>query len=102
MKVKIEGVPFEMETACPDSWEVTGNGLAGSAGAATDLFVNPFGGRSVRNAPALLFPVSGDFALAAEVQVDFRATFDAGALLLWHDEDHWAKLCFEFSPQAKG
>jgi regulation of enolase protein 1 (concanavalin A-like superfamily) len=32
------------------------------------------------------------------VRVDFRDTFDAGTLFLWADETHWAKLCFEFSP----
>jgi hypothetical protein len=26
------------------------------------------------------------------------STFDAGVLLLWVDERHWGKLCFEFSP----
>ncbi len=30
--------------------------------------------------------------------MDFTATFDAGVLLLWFDEKHWAKLCFEYSP----
>ena len=45
--------------------------------------------------------VAGDFLLEAEVRVEFAATFDAVVLLLWQDEDHWATLCFEFSPQGK-
>jgi regulation of enolase protein 1 (concanavalin A-like superfamily) len=53
------------------------------------------------NAPALLFPTTRDFLLEADVHVQFRGTFDAGVLLLRQDEDHWAKLCFEFSPQGK-
>lgn len=42
---------------------------------------------------------SGDFGLSARVRVvGPRTTFDAAALGLWRDDDHWAKLCFEFSP----
>ena len=29
------------------------------------------------------------------------AQYDAGVLLLWLDERHWAKFCFEFSPAAE-
>jgi regulation of enolase protein 1 (concanavalin A-like superfamily) len=43
----------------------------------------------------------GDFQLSARVTVDFTATFDAGVLLLWVSERHWAKLCFEFSPAGE-
>ena len=35
------------------------------------------------------------------MSVDFAATFDAGVLLLWVDERHWGKLCFEFSPAGE-
>jgi regulation of enolase protein 1 (concanavalin A-like superfamily) len=99
--MKIAGVPFELETAWPENWQLTGESVAGRAGALTDLFTDPFGSRKVSNAPALLFPVSGDFLLEAAVQVEFTFTFDAGVLLLWQDEDHWAKLCFEFSPKGQ-
>ena len=51
------------------------------------------------NASTLLMPSpNGDWQLSARVTVDFRATFDAGVLLLWLDEKHWAKLCFEYNP----
>jgi regulation of enolase protein 1 (concanavalin A-like superfamily) len=53
------------------------------------------------NAPALLGEPSGDFLLSARVRVDFAATFDAGVLLVRRDERHWAKLCFEYSPQGE-
>jgi hypothetical protein len=33
--------------------------------------------------------------------VDFASTYDAGALLIWADENHWGKLCFEYSPRAQ-
>jgi regulation of enolase protein 1 (concanavalin A-like superfamily) len=42
---------------------------------------------------------AGDFGLSARVRVvGPRTTFDAAVLGLWRDDDHWAKLCFEFSP----
>ena len=57
---------------------------------------------SMLNAATLLgAPPEGDFQLSARVTVDFASTFDAGVLLLWIDERHWGKLCFEFSPAGE-
>jgi len=57
---------------------------------------------SMLNAATLLGDApDGDFQLSARVTVDFAATFDAGVFLLWLDERHWAKLCFEFSPAGE-
>jgi regulation of enolase protein 1 (concanavalin A-like superfamily) len=86
----------------PTRWSVTDqSSLMIEAGAATDLFINPQGGPPVLNAPRLLGEVTGDFQLSTRVAVDFAATFDAGVLLVWRDEDHWAKLCFEYSPRRQ-
>lgn len=42
------------------------------------------------------------FTLQARVEVvGPRTTFDAGVLTIWRDSDHWAKLCFEYSPQGE-
>ena len=54
------------------------------------------------NAATLLgTPPAGDFQLSARVSVDFQTQYDAGVLLLWIDEQHWAKFCFEFSLRRK-
>lgn len=51
------------------------------------------------DATALGFSAPDTFSLSARVRVaGERSTFDAGALVLWADIDHWAKLCFEYSP----
>ncbi|QVQ55129.1 DUF1349 domain-containing protein [Spiractinospora alimapuensis] len=73
------------------------------ATADSDIFVDPAGGVPPRvNAVTLLgSPPDGDFRLSARVGVGFRASFDAGCLLLWIDETHWAKLCLEYSPQGQ-
>jgi regulation of enolase protein 1 (concanavalin A-like superfamily) len=72
------------------------------APAGTDLFTDPAGGAPVANAPRVLHRLpDGDFQLSARVSVDFAQTYDAGVLLAWWDERHWAKLCFERSPQGR-
>jgi uncharacterized protein len=71
------------------------------AGARTDLFVSPAGAPPALNAPALLIDTDGDFLLAATIRAELRATFDAGALLLWRDETTWAKLALERSPEGR-
>lgn len=87
------GTPVESE-ATKDSLRIV-------AGGRTDWFVHPGTGEATLTAPALLGPVSGDFLLRARVQVAFAETFDAGTLVLRHDERTWAKLCFEYSPDAE-
>ncbi len=94
-------LPAQLVTASPESWETTQTGLVGTAGPYSDLFIDPLADRRIQNAPTLLFQVEGDFLLEAEVSPDFAATFDAGILLLWQDEHSWAKLCFEFTPEAQ-
>lgn len=60
------------------------------------------GGTPQHRASMLGFRVDGDFSLSARVRVvGERTTFDAGALALWCDEQHWAKLCFEYSPDGR-
>lgn len=72
-----------------------------TAGPRTDWFVDPSTGESKLDAQAVLEPVEGDFLLGARVEVDFSSTFDAGVVVLRHDERAWAKLCFELSPQSE-
>jgi len=102
-------LPFPSVSAQAGVWrydELTAAVVA-TAPAGTDLYRNPGGedagdAPSKANAPTLLgTPPSGDHQLSAQVSVDFRSTFDAGVLLLWVDEQNWAKLCFEFSPASE-
>ena len=53
-------------------------------------------------ATSLGFEAPDEFTLSARITiVGARTTFDAGALALWSDPDHWAKICFENSPQGE-
>jgi regulation of enolase protein 1 (concanavalin A-like superfamily) len=106
---EIPGVPFPFVPSPAPSWRLDPEAGAVRATAAphTDLFIDPGSGttlnaESLLNAATLLGTAPpGDFQLSARVTVDFAATYDAGVLLLWVDERHWGKLCFEFSPAGE-
>jgi len=85
-------------SGAPGAWYSTGDCLQIGTGADADMSVDPLGaGLPVLSAPRLLTVVDGDVQVRALVRAEFRATGDAGALLVWVDETNWAKLCFEQS-----
>ena len=103
--ITLPGIPLTLSWALPPAgWELTPEGaLSITAGPRTDLFIDPGQAGApapIINAPRLLGRLEGDFQLSARVSVDFRATFDAGVLVVWSDDETWAKLCFEYSPQG--
>jgi regulation of enolase protein 1 (concanavalin A-like superfamily) len=105
----IEGIPMPLQwRGQPTAAQIAGDVVAIGAGPETDWFADPATGALKVSAPALLGSASGDFSLAARVQVAFAATYDAGALVLWRDDRTWAKLCFEYvgfeaqSPSGRG
>ncbi|MFN8445243.1 MAG: DUF1349 domain-containing protein [Caldilineaceae bacterium] len=87
----------------PEEWSSNGHTqLSIRAGKLTDLFIDPAGAVNIDNVPVALFsPPDASFLLSAKVKVEFAATFDAGVLQLRVDQERWAKLCFEFSPQRQ-
>ncbi|WP_265520530.1 DUF1349 domain-containing protein [Oerskovia flava] len=102
----VPGIPVDLRPSPGSSWQVdpAAGALEVTAAPHSDIFVDPGEGDQVTshtllNAVTLLGEApAGDFQLTARVTADFGATFDAGVLLLWLDEKHWAKLCFELSP----
>jgi hypothetical protein len=105
----VSELPFPVAPSHPRVWrrDEQADALIADAPAHTDLYINPAGehsgdAESMLTAATLLgTPPTGDFQLSAQVTVDFSAQFDAGVLLIWVDERHWAKFCFEFSPAAE-
>ena len=102
-------LPFPVAPSHLNVWrrDDQAGAVIADAPAHTDLYINP-GGDSSGDAESMLTaatllgtPPTGDFQLSAQVTVDFAAQFDAGVLLIWIDERHWAKFCFEFSPAAE-
>lgn len=100
--------PFPLTASPNAAWHVDASSgvVTATAPPHTDIFTDPAGAasdiESMLNAATLLgTPPPGDFQFSARVRVDFRSTFDAGVLLLWEDDRHWGKLCFEFSPTGE-
>jgi regulation of enolase protein 1 (concanavalin A-like superfamily) len=86
----------------PRAWNIDSKKvLTISSDPKTDWFVDPFDGTVAKTAPILLFTPGPDYVLSARVTVQFTTKWDAGALMLWGDDHHWAKLSFEFSPEQK-
>jgi regulation of enolase protein 1 (concanavalin A-like superfamily) len=105
--VVVPGLDLAPTPSPGSSWSIAQGILRTTAAPHSDLFVDP-GGDDHVNAESLLNAVTlladlpeGDFQFSARVTVDFVSTFDAGVLLVWFDETHWAKLCFEFSPDRE-
>src|SRR5438477_6668899 len=101
--IVLEAMPMRLHwLAQPASWHADGSTLSIEAGGQTDWFVDPSGtAGSVLSAPALIGDVAGDFVFSSRVAVRFAAAFDAGVLMLYVDEQTWAKLCFEYSPEQE-
>jgi uncharacterized protein len=107
--LNVPGVPFSLTPSAGSAWNIEPGVASISVTAAphTDIFIDPgndvqLNAETMLNAATLLgSPPAGDFQLRARVTVDFASKFDAGALLLWIDQRHWAKLCFEFSPAGE-
>ncbi|MEV4952555.1 DUF1349 domain-containing protein [Paenarthrobacter nitroguajacolicus] len=73
-----------------------------TAAPGVDWTNDSLGGEPQHGATALGFRAPAAFSLSARVLVASpRTTFDAGVLTLWADSEHWAKLCFEYSPQGE-
>lgn len=108
-RIDLPALPFVLVPSHDDVWhrDERGETVTAQAPPRTDLYVNPAGAASadaetLLNAATLLgTPPPGDFQLSAQVEVGFSSQFDAGVLLLWADEQNWAKFCFELSPAAE-
>lgn len=103
LSISIPGLPGTLNWQnTPRSWNIDSkNVLTISSNPKTDWFVDPFDGTVAKSAPILLFTPDPDYVLSAQVTVKFATKWEAGALMLWGDDHHWAKLSLELSPDAK-
>jgi regulation of enolase protein 1 (concanavalin A-like superfamily) len=105
----VPGVTLPLTASPGSTWRVASETRTVSVTAArkSDIFidpgnVDPVNAQTLLNASTLMGELPpGDFQFSGRVAVDFVSTFDAGVLLLWLDERHWGKLCFEFSPDGE-
>jgi len=101
--VTLKAIPGAMRwDNAPADFAVRGDdGLDILSPGQTDWFVSPLDNTARTNSSRLLFDADPGFVLRAKVTVDFRAKWDAGVLLVYQDEAHWAKLCLENSVYDK-
>jgi uncharacterized protein len=80
----------------PMKWEpLPEGGIRVSVPAKADYFRDPAGAMVNDNAPFLYQTVTGDFVAQAHVRPAFISTYDSGVIMVRHDEQNWAKVCFE-------
>lgn len=80
----------------PIKWEaLPGGAMRVHVPAQADYFRNPAGTTVKDDAPYLWRNVMGDFIARAHVRPAHTHTYDAGALMVRHDEKTWAKICYE-------
>jgi uncharacterized protein len=104
MTVFVEGVPDLLWSHGEGkaAFDEASHGLALTAAAGVDWSNDSLDGPQQHSATSLGFLAPDEFTLSARVAVKAnRTTFDAAVLAVWGDQDHWAKLCFEFSPQRE-
>ena len=100
--VSLRSIPHALNWhVWPSAFAVKRGALTITSGPRTDLFIDPRGEVISTNSPLALFATEGDCILSARVNVPFVSTYDAGVLVAYVDKTHWAKLCFEFSPQGQ-
>jgi hypothetical protein len=101
--VKIDGIPGPLAWRNqPAGFQIDhGSKLTILAGPKTDWYVDPFDSSVAARSPVLTFDPGDNFVLSAKVKVDFRSLFDAGALMLYADDRHWAKFAFEYAYDKK-
>ena len=63
----------------------------------TNLFNSPGGDYYKQDAPMLLFHPDRNFLFSVKVDADLKEVYDVAALVLYQNNDVWAKLCFENS-----
>lgn len=99
---RIHAIPYELKVYnFPAGYRVSGDGIKITSEAKTNLFNAPNGTSKVHNAPMILFEPAGDFTLSARVSGDLRAVYDVAALVVYDDEDTWAKFCYENSVEKE-
>lgn len=88
--------PFQWTNPAPYTL-LPGGGICIAAPARTDYFRDPGGKVIADSAPYLYLQAEGDFIMQAQVSHPFQSVYDAAALMVRADAEHWVKLCFECS-----
>jgi regulation of enolase protein 1 (concanavalin A-like superfamily) len=67
------------------------------SGAKTDFFIDNLSGVSSVNAPFYFETIGNNFIASVKITPEFKATYDAGGLLVFDDNKNWIKAAFELT-----
>lgn len=81
----------------PVDYKIKGNSISMTASRKTNLFNSPSGKLKVVNAPLILFEPEANFTISAKVTGKLKAVYDVAALVVYQDDETWAKFCYENS-----
>lgn len=76
---------------------LSNNSLLLEAAKETDLHVPADGSYNRHNAPKILFKPGSDFEFSAHIIPSFQEKYDGGALLIYTDEQNWAKILIQYT-----
>ncbi len=100
--IKINGIPGTLEWVIePDSFNINEGTISITAGPDTDMFYAPHGNSKTSNVPKLLFAPDDDFIFRAKAYTEHKSRWEAATLVVYINEDYWAKLCFENESRTK-
>lgn len=92
----IAAIPFTLSwDKLPVNFKMEANSITFTAGKETDLYSFVDGNYYVNTAPKILFTPDSNFIFSGKIKPDFKNLYDGGAILLYSDEENWAKLLFE-------
>lgn len=97
----IAAVPYRwlLEDGQEEVEKVSGNAFKMKAGKGTDLHYPASGAFRRHNAPKALFQPGTDFEFSAKVTPTFDGKYNGGAILLYADTLHWAKILFQYTAE---
>ncbi len=94
--IKLAAVPYALNSEnLTTNAQLEKERLTITARKGTDFFISPDGAQVFTNTPKVYFEPKGDFAFSAQVSGKFTHAYDGGALYVYVDATHWAKLLFE-------
>jgi regulation of enolase protein 1 (concanavalin A-like superfamily) len=67
----------------------------------SDFICEPGTGRKKLDASILETRIGGDFIARARVRPDFSSPGNAAGILIYSDDDNWARVCFERDEQGR-
>jgi regulation of enolase protein 1 (concanavalin A-like superfamily) len=96
-EITLKAIPYLMhfENYASDYEIISNDHVRFSAPGQTDLFYSPDGDYVINKSPRLIFKPDSNFILSAKIHLDFKSKWDAGDLVIYNDDRHWAKFCFE-------